>query len=159
MCSQSSCDHIQWFQWLQLAIHHGYVTLVWCHMHWSSQKCLELMIISTNVMYKSSLRPLYKQKFYKEKVVDNNVKIINFKVCTSVNMMSTVLYWLVQLHSTSSLAHQYMMRRFHYTLVFYKYWSETLWRFVVVLYHHLFDFNLKGKSVEHKLLKSLWRAW
>ena len=47
LSSQRSCDHIQWFQWLQLAIHHGYVTLGWCHKHWNSQKCLKVMIIST----------------------------------------------------------------------------------------------------------------
>ena len=49
LSSQRSCDHIQWFQWLQVVIHHRYVTLVWCHMHWSSQKCLEVMIISTSM--------------------------------------------------------------------------------------------------------------
>ena len=59
LCSQSSCDHIWWFQWLQLAIHHRYVILIWCHVLWSSQKCLEVMIISPNVMHKSSVRPLY----------------------------------------------------------------------------------------------------
>ena len=48
---QRSCDHIQWFQWLQVVVHHRYVTLVRCHMHWSSQKCLEVLIISTNVMH------------------------------------------------------------------------------------------------------------
>ena len=41
------CDHIQWFQWQQVVLHNGYVTLVWRYMHWSSQKCLEVMIIST----------------------------------------------------------------------------------------------------------------
>ena len=41
--SQRSCDHIQWFQWLKLAIHNGYVTLDWYHMHWNSQKCLKVM--------------------------------------------------------------------------------------------------------------------
>ena len=30
-----SYDHIQWFQWLQVVIHHRYMTIVWCHMHWS----------------------------------------------------------------------------------------------------------------------------
>ena len=48
LCSQSFCDHIQWFQWLQLAMHHRYV--VWCHMPWSSQKCLGVMIISTKAV-------------------------------------------------------------------------------------------------------------
>ena len=52
LSSQRSCDHIQWFQWLQVVIHHRYVTLVWCYIHWSSQKCLE-------VMHKKSVRPLY----------------------------------------------------------------------------------------------------
>ena len=47
LSSQRSCDHIQWFQWLQVVKHHRYVTLVWCHVLWSSQKCLEVMIIST----------------------------------------------------------------------------------------------------------------
>ena len=28
-------------------------------MHWNSQKCLEVMIISPNVMYKFSMCPLY----------------------------------------------------------------------------------------------------
>ena len=36
LSSLRSCDHIQWFQWLQVVIHHRYVTLVWSHMHWSS---------------------------------------------------------------------------------------------------------------------------
>ena len=31
----------------QVVIHHRYVTIVWCHMHWSSQRCLEVIIIST----------------------------------------------------------------------------------------------------------------
>ena len=44
---QRSCDHIQWFQWLQVVVHHRYVTLIRCHMHWCSQKCLEVLIIST----------------------------------------------------------------------------------------------------------------
>ena len=52
-------DYIQWFQWLQRVIHHRYVTLVWCHMHWSSQKCLEVLIISTNVLHTLSVRTLY----------------------------------------------------------------------------------------------------
>ena len=34
-------------QWLQVVKHHKYVTLVWCHALWSSQKCLEVMIITT----------------------------------------------------------------------------------------------------------------
>ena len=40
---------------------HGYVTLVWSHMHmhWSSQKCLEVLIIGTNVMHNVSVHPLY----------------------------------------------------------------------------------------------------
>ena len=62
LSSQRFYDHIQWFQWLQLAICHGDVTLVWCHMHWSSQKCIEVMIIITNVMHKSSMRSLYEHK-------------------------------------------------------------------------------------------------
>ena len=36
---------------LQLAILFGHVTLVGCHMLWNSQKCLEVMITSINVMY------------------------------------------------------------------------------------------------------------
>ena len=56
---QRSCDHIQWFQWLQVVVHHRYVTLIRCHMHWCSQKCLEVMIISTNVVHRNSMRPLY----------------------------------------------------------------------------------------------------
>ena len=56
---EGSCDHKQWFQWLQLVILHGYITIVWCHMHWSSHKCLEVLIIGTNVMYNFSVRPLY----------------------------------------------------------------------------------------------------
>ena len=59
LSSQRSFDHIQWSQWLEVVIHHRYVTLVWCHMDWSSQKCLEVMIISTNVMHNFSVRPLY----------------------------------------------------------------------------------------------------
>ena len=47
LSSQKSCDHLQWFQWLQLLKHHRYVTLVWCHVFWSKQKCLQVMIIST----------------------------------------------------------------------------------------------------------------
>ena len=39
-CSLGSSDHIHWFQWLQLAIHHGYVTLDESHMHWNQQKDL-----------------------------------------------------------------------------------------------------------------------
>ena len=39
-CSLGSSDHIHWFQWLQLAIHHGYVTLDESHMHWNKQKDL-----------------------------------------------------------------------------------------------------------------------
>ena len=46
---QRSCDHIQWFQWLQVVVHHRYVTLIRCHMHWCSQKCLEVLIISTAI--------------------------------------------------------------------------------------------------------------
>ena len=33
---------VQCFQFMQVVIHYGYVTLVWCHMHRSSQKCLEV---------------------------------------------------------------------------------------------------------------------
>ena len=47
LSSQRSCDHLQWFQWLQVVKHHRYVTLFWCHVLWSIQKCLEVMIIST----------------------------------------------------------------------------------------------------------------
>ena len=39
-----SCDHIQWFQWLKLTIHHGYVTLVGSHMHLNKQKNLKDML-------------------------------------------------------------------------------------------------------------------
>ena len=49
LSSQRSHDHIHWFQWLQVAIYHRFGTLVWCHMHLNSQKCLELMIKSTAV--------------------------------------------------------------------------------------------------------------
>ena len=59
LCSQSSCDYIQWFQWLQVVVHHGYVTLAWCHMHWSSQKYLEVLIIAANAVHNFSCRPLY----------------------------------------------------------------------------------------------------
>ena len=61
LCSQSSCDQIQCFQWLQVVVHHRYVTLVWCHMHWNSQKCLKVMILITNVMHQCSVHPLYVQ--------------------------------------------------------------------------------------------------
>ena len=47
LSSQRSCDHLQWFQWLQVVKHHRYVTLFWCHVLQSSQKCLEVIIIST----------------------------------------------------------------------------------------------------------------
>ena len=40
LCSLGSCDHIHWFQWLWLAIHHGYVTLNGSHVHWNKQKDL-----------------------------------------------------------------------------------------------------------------------
>ena len=43
-CSLGSSDHIHWFQWLQLAIHHGYVTLDESHMHWNKQKDLKVML-------------------------------------------------------------------------------------------------------------------
>ena len=44
LCSLGSCDHIHWFQWLQLAMHHGYVTLDGSHMHWNKQKDLKVML-------------------------------------------------------------------------------------------------------------------
>ena len=56
---QRSCDHIQWFQWLQVVVHHGYVTLVWSHMYWSSHKYLVVLITGANVMHHLSVRPLY----------------------------------------------------------------------------------------------------
>ena len=43
-CFLGSCDHIHWFQWLQLAIHHGYVTQNGSHMHWNKQKDLKVML-------------------------------------------------------------------------------------------------------------------
>ena len=64
LCSKSSCDPIQWFQWLQVVINLGHVTLVWCHMHISSHKCLEVLIISTNVLHKDRVRLLYICKRY-----------------------------------------------------------------------------------------------
>ena len=39
---------------------HFWLLLVWCHMHRSSQKCLEVLLISTSVMYRNSVCPLYK---------------------------------------------------------------------------------------------------
>ena len=42
--SLGSCDHIQWFQWLQLTIHHWYVTLVGCQMHWNKQKDSQVIL-------------------------------------------------------------------------------------------------------------------
>ena len=50
------CIHIQWFQWLKLTVNHWYVTLVWCYIVWSSQKC-------TNVMHNFSVRSLYQRHF------------------------------------------------------------------------------------------------
>ena len=44
LCSLGSSDHIHWFQWRQLAIHHGYVTLDGSHMHWNKQKDLKVML-------------------------------------------------------------------------------------------------------------------
>ena len=44
LCFLGSCDHIQWFQWLKLAIHHEYVTLDGCHMHLNKQKDLKVML-------------------------------------------------------------------------------------------------------------------
>ena len=46
-----------------MVVHHGYVTLVWSHMHWSSQKCLEVLVIGTNVMHNFSVRPLYNKTY------------------------------------------------------------------------------------------------
>jgi len=43
LCFLSSCDHIQWFQLLQLAMHHGYVTLDGCLIHWNKQKDFKVM--------------------------------------------------------------------------------------------------------------------
>ena len=51
--SQSSSDHIQWFKCLQVVILHGYVTIVWYHMHWSS------LIIAANAVHHFSCCPLY----------------------------------------------------------------------------------------------------
>ena len=39
-----SCDHIQWFHWLQFVIHHGYLTFDGCHIHWNKQKELKVML-------------------------------------------------------------------------------------------------------------------
>ena len=44
---------------MQEVIFHGYVTLVWSHMNWSSQKCLKVLIIGTYVLHHLSVRPLY----------------------------------------------------------------------------------------------------
>ena len=37
-------DHVHQLQWLQLAIHHGFVTLDGSHMHWKKQKDLKVML-------------------------------------------------------------------------------------------------------------------
>ena len=42
--SDGSCDHIQGFQWLQLVINDGYGTPLVCHLHWDSQRGLEVVI-------------------------------------------------------------------------------------------------------------------
>ena len=39
-----SCDHIHWFQLLQLPIYHGYLTLNRSHMHLNKQKYLKVML-------------------------------------------------------------------------------------------------------------------
>ena len=101
LCSQSSCDHIQWFQWLQVVIHHRYVTLVWCHIHWSSQKGLKVIIISTNVMNNFSGRPLYQwdRHIYftyfiyliKRKIRDNSHTLLC--LCLVVFTMAIILYF------------------------------------------------------------------
>ena len=44
LCFKESCDHIQGFQWLQLVIIEGYETILGCHMHWSSQNGLEVVL-------------------------------------------------------------------------------------------------------------------
>ena len=54
-----SCTHMQWFQWLHLATHHGYVTLDGSHMHWNKQKFFKDMIINIKNMCKNNVRPLY----------------------------------------------------------------------------------------------------
>ena len=44
LCFKESCDHIQGFQWLQLVIIEGYGTILGCHMQWSSQNGLEVLL-------------------------------------------------------------------------------------------------------------------
>ena len=44
---------------VQKVVYDGYVTLAWGHMHWSSQKCLEVMIIRVFHCPKCCLPALY----------------------------------------------------------------------------------------------------
>ena len=44
MSSWASCDHIWGYNWLQLVIYDGYGTIHGCHVQWSSQKGLEVML-------------------------------------------------------------------------------------------------------------------
>ena len=76
---QRSCDHIQWFQWLQVVILHGYVTLVWCHMLWSSQKCLEVLIIAANVVHNFSCHPLYNVPAFLDHY-DNKLRLMSNRI-------------------------------------------------------------------------------
>ena len=53
-----SCDHIQWFQWLQLTIPHWYVILNGCHMHWNEHN-FAWNPLYDKVMHNFAWNPLY----------------------------------------------------------------------------------------------------
>ena len=61
MISQMSCDHVQWFQWLQLVIHNRYVdnpNLV-SYVLEQPEMLRNRDYKHSNVVHQSSVRPLY----------------------------------------------------------------------------------------------------
>ena len=103
LCSQRSCDHIQWFQWLQVVIQ---LTLVWRHMHWSRQKHLEVMIISINVKHHFNVRPLYN-------ILELRYQLhIHTEFYEPISMILEWLLWL-KIYSKGCLLKKKLPRRWH----------------------------------------------
>ena len=52
-----------WFWKMVCYSVHRYLTIIWCHMHWSSQKCFSHNYKHINVMQHFSWHPLYQYLF------------------------------------------------------------------------------------------------
>ena len=86
MISQMSCDHVQWFQWLQLVIHNRYVdnpNLV-SYVLEQPEMLRNRDYKHSNVVHQSSVRPLYLVMWSRYKVLIGRRKRFNYIECNIV---------------------------------------------------------------------------